>query len=127
MLDELKQKLQQPFRPIYMGIEPRFDSLRILCDRLRDNSEDEPPNVGVIHISYGRERVPLTTRFKEAEAEADVENLPLLILSPKGDIQLEDRTMAGRSYKLLPFPVAISRVIEALNTLPLQHPQPAAV
>ena len=73
--------------------------------------------MGIIHIKRGQERVLLTEKFKQAEAEASVEQLPLVILSPKGDIQLEERAMAGRQFELLPFPGSISRFIEALNKI----------
>jgi len=115
--DELAEQLHQPLRPIHVSAEPEFDALRIFCDRLRDSTEEESPNVGIIHIRRGQERAPLTERFKQAEAEASVEPLPLIILSPKGDIQLEERAMAGRQFELLPFPVSISRIIDAFNKI----------
>lgn len=115
--DELDELFIEPFRPIHISDEPEFDALRIFCDRLRDSTEEEPPNVGIIHIKRGQERVPLTEKFKQAQAEASVEQLPLIILSPKGDIQLEERAMAGRQFELLPFPVSISRLIEAFNKI----------
>ena len=115
--DELAEQLLQPFRPIHISTEPESDALRIFCDRLRDSTEEESPNVGIIHIRRGQERVPLTEKFKQAEAEASVELLPLIILSPKADIQLEERAMAGRCFELLPFPVSISRFIEAFNKI----------
>jgi len=116
--DDLSEKLHQPFRPISISAEPEFDAVRIFCDRLREfTEEEESPNVGVIHIKRGQERVPLTTKFKQAETEASVESLPLIILSPKGDLQLEERAMASRQFELLPFPVTISRFIEAVNKI----------
>ncbi len=123
--DELAEQLHQPFRPIYVSAEPEIDALRIFCDRLRDFSEEESPNVGIIHIKRGQERVPVTEKFKQAEAEASVEPLPLIILSPKGDIQLEDLTMKDRQFILLPFPVVISRFISAFKSL--VAPSPAEV
>jgi two-component system probable response regulator PhcQ len=115
--DQLSGQLQQPFRPIHVSAEPEYDALRIFCDRLRDISEEESPNVGIIHIKRGQERVPVTTKFKQAETEASVESLPLIILSPKGDMQLEERAMADRQFELLPFPISISRFIEAFNKI----------
>ena len=124
--DQLTDQLIQPFRPLYVSLEPDFDSVRIFCDRLRDSAE-EPPNVGIIRIKTGTERVPLTTRYKEAETEAGGVQLPLIILSPKGDIKLEDRFVDGRKFELLPLPVSISRIITALNRVTSQIPMETAV
>ena len=73
--------------------------------------------MGIVHIKRGQERIPLTEKFKQAEAEATVQQLPLIILSPKGDIQLEESAMVGRQFELLPFPVPISRLIKAFNKI----------
>lgn len=115
--DKLAEQLNFRLHPIVISAEPEFDSACIFCEQIHEISEDEQPNVGVIHIKRGQERVPLTRALAKAEAEAGVEMLPLVILSPKGDIQLEERAMADRQFELLPFPVSISRVIEAFNKL----------
>jgi len=115
--DKLVERLQLPFRPIHISAEPEFDALRIFCDRLRDSTEDESPNVGVIHIKRGQERSPITEKFKQAEAQANVEQLPLIILSPKGDLQLEERAMTDRRTLLLPFPLSIARLLDAVNKI----------
>ncbi len=114
--DELAKQFHKPFRPLYASAEPDFDSVRIFCDRLHDTSE-EPPNIGIIHIKNGGQRVLLTTKYKEAETKAGDLRLPLIILSPKGDIKLEDSFMEDRQVELLPLPVSISRFIDASNKL----------
>ena len=125
LCDELTEQLHQPFKPIFVSAEPDFDSVIIFCNRLSDTLEEEPPNVGIIHIKNSRERVLCTSKFKKAESKAGVEHLPLVILSPKGDIQLEDLTMKDRQFILLPFPIVISRFISAFNSL--MSPSPAEV
>jgi len=122
LCDELTEKLAQPFRPLHMSMEPDSDALRIFCDRLRDNTEEEPPNVGIIHIKNGRERAPVTSEYLKAEAEKGVAPLPLIILSPKGDIALEEKAMANRRFELLAFPLSVFRVIGAFNALVAQLP-----
>ncbi len=115
--DEVASRLHDSFRPVYLSLQPEFDALKIFCGRLTKNQEEESPNIGIIHIHSGRERVPLTTRFKDLEIEAGSVRLPLIIFSPKGDIMLEDRFMQNRSYKLLPFPVSISSIVDSFNSL----------
>ncbi len=127
LCDELSDQLNQPLNAIYLSAEPDFDSLRVFCDRMQNTTEQEAPNIGIIQIRNPRERVMLTTKFKDAEAEADVEPLPLIIFSPKGNIQLEENFMANRSAELLPFPITISRIIGKFNKLVLPSPATASV
>jgi HD-like signal output (HDOD) protein/DNA-binding response OmpR family regulator len=124
--DELAKQFHKPFRPLYASAEPDFDSVRIFCDRLRDTSE-EPPNIGIIHIKNGGQRVLLTTKYKEAETKAGDLRLPLIILSPKGDIKLEDSFMEDRQVELLPLPVSIACFIDASNKLLTLSPMAAAI
>jgi len=116
--DELNKQFQQPFKPLFLSAKPDFDSLRIFCNRLRDNTEpDTPPNIGIIHIKNPRERVMITSKYKTVESEADLKTLPLIIFSPKGNIQLEENAMQKRQFTLLSFPVTVARIIDAFNTL----------
>ncbi|MEE9211520.1 MAG: HDOD domain-containing protein [Phycisphaeraceae bacterium] len=114
--DELQDRLTNRFRPIHVSAKPEFDAFRILCDRLR-TTDEEPPNIGIIHMTHVRERVALTTKFKEAEAAAGDVALPVIILSPNGELQLEDRAMAGRAVQLLPSPTSLSRFLNAATQL----------
>ena len=125
--DELSDQLNQPLNAIYISAEPDFDCLRIFCDRMQSSTEQEAPNIGIIQIRNPRERVMLTTKYKEAEAKANVEPLPLIILSPKGNIQLEENFMVNRSAGLLPFPISISRFIGEFNKLVLPSLTTASV
>lgn len=115
LADEIRNQLPIPFRPLYLSAEPEFDSLRIFCNVLATWEESELPNVGIIQIKRGTEKVSLTAEYKKAESKAGVDNLPLIILSPKGDIMLEDSFMAKRHYALLPFPLTINQFGQALK------------
>jgi hypothetical protein len=115
--DRMLDRLGMEFRPLHMSMQPNIDATRIFCDRLRSGDPQVKPNIAIIHIRRGQERVPVTTRFLQAEAASHAENLPLIILSPKGDIALEEREMAKRQYKLLPIPVHIPRLLDACKIL----------
>ena len=115
--DELTDQLNQPFRPLAVSVEPDFDSIRIFCDHLKEVSENEPPNIGIVHINSGRERQVVTKQYLDAEVKLGVAPLPLIIFSPKGDLQLEEQNMANRRFELLPMPILISRIVKAFNQL----------
>jgi len=117
--DEVKQTLSTPFRPLYVSEEPAFDSYRIFCDQIRERDEEEPalPNVAVVHARLGREKARLTAKLLAAESESGVAPLPLIILSPKGEIELEDKVMKQRSCRGVPTPVTVSRFVRVYNEL----------
>ena len=117
LVDDIAKQFNVPFRPVYLSREPLYDSYRIFCDRVRDRTEDEPPNVAVVHVRLGQDRLPLTSKLKQAEAKAQLAPLPLIVLSPKGQIPLEENAMAQRPHVCLPTPIAVSRFVRAFNSL----------
>ena len=124
VIDGIKDRLQAPFRPLYISEKPDIDAFRIFCERLQDTPTEDPPNVGVVQVKKGRERASLTSKLRTAEAEGSTGPLLLIILSPNGTLQLEDRVMADRPCRLLQYPLSISRFVEAFNALAAQQPLP---
>ena len=118
MRAKLRKQFKQAFRPVFVSHHAEIDAVRILCNRLGDPlNEDEGPNIAVVHLNHVRERIPTTKAVRDAEREAGVGTLPLVILSANGNLQLEDRAMAGRAFQLLPYPVTVNRFIDAVNTV----------
>jgi HD-like signal output (HDOD) protein/CheY-like chemotaxis protein len=113
--DECLKKLDTPFKPLFLSIEPQFDAYGILCRTLTNAGTDDAPNVAVVHITHARDRVPLTTKLKQAEAEENVTGLPLVILSPSGKLTLEDGFMASRTAQHLSTPLVLPRFIRAIH------------
>ena len=116
-INQVKDKLNCHFDPIYISAHPQTDSIRVFCDRLRSREGIGKPNIGIGYIKAPSERVMLTTRYKELEQKAEVSNLPLLLFSPKANIVLEDNFMKDRRFEVLPCPVTINRIIETINLL----------
>lgn len=113
---DARERLGAPFRPIFVGAHPDFDAYRIFCDLLTDRSE-ESPNIGIIHLVDARDRAPLSNTFREAESQAEVDHLPLLLLSPAGRLKPEAGLLADREYECLPTPVAVVRLLAAFRRL----------
>lgn len=112
-----REALTQPMNPVFISALPQFDAYRIFCEELTVPQEGAAPNLGVLHLTSARDRVPLTSAFRKAEQEAGVSNLPLLILSPAGKIVPENALLSGRAYELLATPCAITKFIAAANRL----------
>lgn len=114
--DVWRSRIQGEFRPLFVSTRPGIDAVRIACDRLRDRSP-APPNLGVVHLSHAREKVPLTTALRAAESEARVKNLPLLLISPAGQLTLEQRALEGRSVVQMPIPFTLAQFTQAVSSL----------
>ncbi len=118
-----RKELATPIRPIYISAKPQYDAFRIFCEQLQerpiiaDDANEEPPNIGVIHLTDTRDRVPLTTAYRAAEQEAGVTGLPLLILSPAGKIMAENSLLNSRPHLSLATPFVIPQFIKAVNEL----------
>lgn len=109
------------FRPIFASMTPKYDAYRIFCEELAgamfESSEDTRPNIGVLHIAHARDRVAVTTQYKQAESAAGASNLPLIVLSPGGKILPENSLVANRAVEALPTPVVIERFTAAAQKL----------
>jgi len=116
MLQQCRDQLDAPVRPLFVGDNADYDAYRIFCDQLREIG-DEPPNVAVVHLTDSRACVRLTSELQEAEREAGAEALPVIALSPNGQLALENRVMAKRPHRLLATPIPVRRLIAALNQL----------
>lgn len=116
----LQSSLAKPIRPIVTSSAPQYDAYRIFCEELAstyDDEQDSMPNVGVIHLTNARDRVALTSSYRQAESAAGVSNLPLIILSPAGKILPETSLLNDRAYETLSTPFVAMRFIEACNRL----------
>lgn len=119
MTDDLRRRLSVPARPIFAGAEPKMDAYRMIVDRLRDptTDEDQPPNLALVHLRNVRDRADVGDRLRQAEYDASVRRLPAVIISPKGNINLDDATMADRPVRHLTSPTPVARMVEAINEL----------
>ncbi|HRQ74457.1 MAG TPA: response regulator [Phycisphaerales bacterium] len=118
---EHAKSIGAPFRPLFTSMTPKYDAYRIFCEELAgaviESSEDSKPNIGVLHIAHARDRVAVTTQYKQAENAAGVSALPLLVLSPGGKILPENSLLASRAIEALPTPVVIERFTAAAQKL----------
>lgn len=115
--DVVREQLDGPVHSLFVSETPQLDAFAVFFRQIQDKNFGEPPNLGVVHILNVRERDSLTLRFNEMEAAAGISNLPLIVFSPNGNIGLEERTMSKREHVLLPTPIAIARVTDAINYL----------
>ena len=116
-VEQHRAALTVPFRPLYVSASPETDAYRIFCGELAGSGGEGPPNLAVVHIAAAKDRGMMAGRLVGAEREAGVAGLPILILSPGGQLDLDDNAIAGRRCQALSTPVPISRFIAAVNAL----------
>ncbi len=117
MSDQIRKQIGVPLHPVVITAAPGIDAFEILARCLQDTSNPGPANLGIVHIAQASERIMATTKLKQAEAGAGGERLPLVILSPAGNLTLEESAMAGRRVELLPYPLALSRWVAAVRNV----------
>ncbi len=115
-LQRWREQLGAPVRPIYVSTTPDVDGWRLFWTRLFEPSED-PPNLAVVQMKTARDRVPMTTSLRTQEQEAGVQGVPTIILSPNGNIRLEESAMNERPTRLLPSVCTVARAIDSARAL----------
>lgn len=111
--DEARARLASPARVAYVGLQPGIDSFRMVCDRLSDATLEQP-TLAVVHLRSARDRAELTRALLAADREAHAK-LPALLISPNGQLRLEEPVMATRPTAFLPEPFTIDRLIDSIN------------
>ncbi len=115
--EQLRATLTVPFRPLYVSAAPEIDAYRIFCRELSEPTSEEPPNLAVVHIAAAKERGVLAELLVSAEQQAGVRELPTLMLSPAGQVVLDDGAIGARKWQVLSTPTPVSRFIAAVNAL----------
>ena len=124
--DQIQKKLPKPFNPLYVSASPALDAHRILCDQLRDAGENDLPNIAIMYIRHARERVALTTALRTGEQEANVSNLPLLVISPTGALIPEGSLLQARTFRTMQTPMALNRFLGHVTALLSEAPAEVA-
>ncbi|MEM6459534.1 MAG: HDOD domain-containing protein [Planctomycetota bacterium] len=102
-------------RPLYIGLDPAADALAYLVKAL--NPAAAPPNVAVVHVRTVRERDAVTGQLQTAEMKAGLGKLPLVLVSPRGNIELDASASLGRSIRLLATPLPPRQLVKAMTRL----------
>ncbi|MCG8512442.1 MAG: HDOD domain-containing protein, partial [Rhodospirillales bacterium] len=112
-----RSRLNGPFHPEVLSARPGSDVFRLLCNRLRSDSQvSSVPNVLVVHYHSVRDRNIITEQLNRIESQYDV-CLPVLMISPKGNIILDERDLKDRPWQTLACPVHLQRFTDAVNYL----------
>ncbi|MEM8738378.1 MAG: HDOD domain-containing protein [Planctomycetota bacterium] len=104
-----------PPRPAFVGIEPDADPLAVVARRL--NPQGSTPNLLIAHVRSVRERGDITARLRSVELGLGRGKLPLVIVSPKGNIELDESATLGRAVRSLGLPLTPAELIRTLNKL----------
>ncbi|MEM1098239.1 MAG: HDOD domain-containing protein [Planctomycetota bacterium] len=125
-LATLDAQVRQKLGTLFVGSDRQNDAFAVLAQKLNVRS-DIQPNLAVVRLTNVRDRDPLSGMLRAWEFEHGVSRLPLLIISPKGNLTLEDGLMNGRDTQCLAEPVLPRELSGALNALlPSDDQQEAA-
>jgi HD-like signal output (HDOD) protein/DNA-binding NarL/FixJ family response regulator len=116
-IDEVRSQFRGPCRPLFVGLRPALDAVRIFCEQLVGLPSDQPPTVGIVHVANREDAASLKEALHEAERAVGAKGLPLVVISPGGIATAEDIGAAGRATRILPIPFTMARFTEAVNAI----------
>ncbi|MEZ6242715.1 MAG: HDOD domain-containing protein [Phycisphaerales bacterium] len=100
---------------LYVTASPS-DAIRLVLAPEGRNPEDRP-QLAVVRVRAADERAPLTRKLLDMEKDAGVQGLPLLILSPAGNLLIQENHLQGRTYQTLAAPTTRDRIRSAVDSL----------
>ncbi|MCC5828022.1 MAG: HDOD domain-containing protein [Phycisphaeraceae bacterium] len=109
-----------PLKPAYVGTQPATDTFRIFCDQIADLADLDQPNLIVSYIHDSRDRSRISELLLKAESENQWPKLPLLMLSSKAHLKLDDRILADRKWATATTPALAGRLVRCMSELVAQ-------
>lgn len=92
------------------------DSYQLLFEQIAQPGADKP-NLAVVHLRSREDIVPCGELLSRAENEAEVGNLPLVMLCSREQLTLTGKTLSGRAHATLPVPTYLESLIETVRRL----------
>ncbi len=127
LAEAVRAGLTAPFRPLFVSTIGASDAFALLCGKLATFEQESPaPNIAVVHAATPRDRASLAERLRNAERQAGVSPLPLLVLSNGAQAALPEQLLAARRFLALPLPVGTEDFVQAVNKLMGKHAVRAA-
>lgn len=111
-----KPMLAKQFNPIYVTMQPTIDAMSYWVNDLADDTPDMPKNFIVANMRNKNDAVPIDSMIKEAEQNHGVKDLPVLVLSPSGMLNLPQITLQKREVLTLKAPFTTQQFARALLT-----------
>jgi HD-like signal output (HDOD) protein/CheY-like chemotaxis protein len=118
-------------RVLYRPCEKCVDAYELFLRSACTPAEDQPHNLGFIHVPDVRQ-FPIAWRdYRAAESQAKVDNLPLLVICGKGKIDPERLNSDGppRRTAILRSPISVAALLGMVHQLAATSPsaEPAEV
>jgi putative nucleotidyltransferase with HDIG domain len=111
-----KPKLSKQFNPLYITMQPTIDAMSYWINDIADDPQDAPRNFIVANMRNKNDAVRIDSMIDEAEQEHGVKDLPVLVLSPSGKLNLPQITQQKREILTLKTPFTLQQFARALLT-----------
>jgi len=117
-----RSKIDAQFRPVFVGQEAELDGYRLFVNAIGDNTTDEPPNLIVAVIGSVKEQQKVTDDVRRVEAQHNMNSLPVIVISPKGTLNLKDAQTNSRTTVQLTMPTPVQTFCDAADRLLVSSP-----
>ncbi len=125
--DRLMEKMDPEACPIFVSAKPTMNAVRMLCGRLSGEQDQlSEPNIVIGHVANPAELNAFLRDVEKCEkSEGIIQPLPVVLISSKGMIKLNDRQQEKRKWTQLPQPLDPWALVEAINDI--LSPEPIEV
>lgn len=117
LIEDARAQLTSPVRPLCVSMESSTDAVGIMLGRLCPGGISESPNIAVVRVVNARERAPLMTKLRQAEADAGVKALPTLVVGSGASCMFAAGTLGDRRIQQVILPLRLTRLIRTINSL----------
>lgn len=111
--------LNLQLNPLYATLNENTDVMGHWVHALKHHvDESAPPNLIVAHMRKQRDSVDIDRVIEKLETEHNVKNLPLIILSSSGKLNLPEISRVDRVIRTMPLPFTYAQFDRVTHTIP---------
>jgi len=101
--------LNMDINPIYATLNPNTDAMRLWFEQCNHEQVDTQPNIIVAHMKKARDAVQIDAKIKQLESDRGLSNLPAIILSPSGALNIPEISRTNREIQMLTVPFTLQQ------------------
>jgi CheY-like chemotaxis protein len=111
------RRFRKQIRPMYVGAHPATDAYRLLLRRLAAANHNRGPNIAVLYLANISHAQSLFKNLQDRENAVKSGPLPLILISPLANSQIDPELVASRQFKKLPAPFTLFQLADMTDSL----------
>jgi len=113
--EQTKERLARPIHALCVSARPETDAYQLFFENIAPIPVGKTPNLGILYVGTQDEKTELFAKFDEAEKNAGVKDIPLMVIHNAKDVQIDDGWLCARKHRLLGTPTCISTILSVIE------------